>query len=72
MKHQAKREALGLPKKEYHEEDEGQGEGDDDEDDFDYSIFGYESEEEEKDNNKEQPVVNGVSSRISDEGIFEN
>lgn len=72
MREQARREALGLSPNEYEEDDEGQGEDDDDEEDFDYSIFGT-VDEEEGDNNTEQPVVvNGVSSRISDKGIFEN
>lgn len=71
IKEKMKREAKGIPLKQYDEEDESQDDkDDDDDDDFDYSILAdpnvnvYEAV---------QPHVNGTeSSRLSDEGMFEN
>lgn len=73
IKQKMQREALGLTQEQFDEEDmdrdgDGSDEDDDDDDDFDYSILAGPSVDL-----SEQPHVNGTeSSRLSDEGMFEN
>lgn len=71
IKQKMQREAEGHTQEQFDEEDmDGDGDGDDedDDDDFDYSILSGPSVEL-----SEQPHVNGTeSSRLSDEGMFEN
>ncbi|CDP15023.1 unnamed protein product [Coffea canephora] len=74
IKQKMQREAEGHTQEQFDEEDmDGDGDGDDEDDDdedddFDYSILSGPSVEL-----SEQPHVNGTeSSRLSDEGMFEN
>lgn len=74
IKQKMQREAQGDTQEQFYEEDmDGDGDGndeddDDDDDDFDYSILSGPSVEL-----SEQPHVNGTeSSRLSDEGMFED
>ncbi|CAK9172559.1 unnamed protein product [Ilex paraguariensis] len=71
IKQRMRREAQGIMQKEDDEEDtdrDRDDDDDDDDDDFDYSILGEPSVDLSN-----QPVVNGTeSSRLSDEGMFEN
>ncbi|KAI5329585.1 hypothetical protein L3X38_028982 [Prunus dulcis] len=66
IKQRMQREAKGIKPREIDEEDSS-GEDDDDDDDFDFSFLN-----ETKVDLSDQPHVNGTeSSRISDEGMFE-
>nr|GLL22421.1 protein PLASTID TRANSCRIPTIONALLY ACTIVE 10 [Ipomoea trifida] len=68
IKQQMQREALGLGQKTEDEANEETYEDDSDDDDFDYSILGGPG-----DDFSTQPHVNGTeSSRLSDEGMFED
>ncbi|PIA51343.1 hypothetical protein AQUCO_01100280v1 [Aquilegia coerulea] len=73
IKERMKREAQskGMPPEDVEEEDtvnDRDNDEDDDDDDFDYSILGNSIV-----NSSNQPLVNGTeSSRLSDEGMFEN
>lgn len=70
IKQRMQREAKGIKPREIYEEDsskEEDDEDDDDDDDFDFSFLN-----ETNANLSDQPHVNGTeSSRISDEGMFE-
>ncbi|KAL7139553.1 hypothetical protein ABFS83_09G060400 [Erythranthe nasuta] len=72
IKQQMEREKLGIKPKVYDDEDSDKDDDDDDDsddEDFDYSILGSPSAELVA----SQPHVNGTeSSRLSDEGIFED
>lgn len=70
IKQQMEREKLGIKPKVYDDEDSDEYDDDDDsdDDDFDYSILGSPTTVVSN-----QPHVNGTeSSRLSDEGIFED
>ncbi|GFP98310.1 hypothetical protein PHJA_001974900 [Phtheirospermum japonicum] len=70
IKQQMQREKLGIKPRQYDDDSDRDPdeEDDDDDDDFDYSILGTPSA-----NVSNQPRVNGTeSSRLSDEGIFED
>lgn len=68
IKQQMQREAQGLGQKTEDEANEETYEDDSDDDDFDYSILGGPG-----DDFSTQPHVNGTeSSRLSDEGMFED
>lgn len=69
IKQQMEREKLGIKPKQYDEDDsDEEDDDDDDDDDFDYSILGSPSATVSN-----QPRVNGTeSSRLSDEGMFED
>lgn len=70
IKQKMQREAAskGVMQKEVEDPDSNEDDEDDDDDDFDYSILGDPNISFEN-----QPLVNGTeSSRISDEGMFED
>ncbi|KAK3439794.1 hypothetical protein EUGRSUZ_B00143 [Eucalyptus grandis] len=70
IKQKMQREAAskGVMQKDYEDQDSDEDDEDDDEEDFDYSILGDPSISFEN-----QPLVNGTeSSKISDEGMFED
>lgn len=81
IKQKMQREAKGIPLKQYDEEDDEntKNQEDDDEDDFDdfdYSILAdpnanvYQQQQQQQ---QQPPHVNGTeSSRLSDEGMFED
>lgn len=70
IKQKMQREAAskGVMQKDFEDQDSDKDDEDDDDEDFDYSILGNPSISFEN-----QPLVNGTeSSRISDEGMFED